>query len=94
MKSSASNLNRFRNIKEAGLFAYLSKLSLAEGLLDDDVEQSVHDVVIFHLCLRELLSREILLGFDIDQDSVIDVAERYLESNVLIQVGSGEYISP
>lgn len=48
LETRAFHLNGLRYVEEAGLLADLTEGCLSEGLLDDDVEKSVHDRVVLH----------------------------------------------
>jgi len=56
LKTRTLDINGLGHIKEAGLFANLTERGLSECLLDDDVEQGVHDGVVLHLGSGELLA--------------------------------------
>src|SRR5690606_21162099 len=75
LKPGTLNIDGRINVEEARLASNLAKLGLSEGLLHNDVEESMHDIVVFHLGILKLLTGEEALRIDVDADFILDAAE-------------------
>ena len=93
MKSGTFNIDGLRHVKEARLLPDLTEISLTERLLDDDVEKGVHNGVILHLCLRDVLAADVLLRSRINNHCVLNVTELDIDSDSLLEVGCGEDVA-
>ena len=93
LEARALNIDGLGHVEEARLLSNLPEIGLPEGLLHDDVEQGVHDGVILHLRLSDVLPTDVLFRSSIDDDCVLDVTELDIHRDSLIKVCGGEDIA-
>jgi hypothetical protein len=92
LKARALNIDSLGHVKESWLLSDLSEISLTEGLLHNDVKQGVHNGVILHFHIRDVLPADVLLGARINDDGILDVTELDIDSDSLVKVSSSEDI--
>ena len=88
LQARALDLDGLGDVEEAGLAADLTKISLSERLLHNDVEESVHNTVVLHL--SHSLAREKGLMLDVNQHPVLNAPEDRVERDRLSEICSGE----
>ena len=67
----------------------LTKISTSEGFLDDDVDQCMNQIVVFHFYLVDILPRDEVLGVCFDQELVLSLLVMGLENDRVFKVDCG-----
>lgn len=91
LKTWTFYLNSFGDIEKARLFTYLTKISLPESLLHDNIQKIVDHIVILHFCLSKLFAWEKLFRISINSNSVFNASELSFNNNRFLEISSSEY---
>ena len=88
LQSGSLYFNGLGDIEEARLATDLAKMCLSECLLHNNIEQSMHNIVVLHLSHR--LAREKGFVFNINKDSVLYASKDWVERYRLSEICSCE----